>query len=69
MVSEHPEHGRCPHCDSLRLHKSGTVYTREGARQRYYCRACHKTTIKPKLQLDLPLKAQGARRARTPDRG
>jgi hypothetical protein len=60
MRHEHPEHGRCPHCNSVRLHKSGTVYVREGPRQRYYCRACHRTTIKPKLQLNLPLDGREA---------
>ena len=58
MNHEHPEHGRCPHCNSLRLHKSGIVYVKEGPRQRYYCRACHRTTIKPKLQLDLPIEGE-----------
>ena len=57
MKYQHPENGRCPHCNSMRLHKSGTVYVKEGPRQRYYCRACHRTTIRPRLQLDLPLNA------------
>jgi len=28
---------------------------RDGSRQRYYCRVCHRTTTKPKLQLGMPL--------------
>lgn len=58
MAREHPENGRCPFCSSLRLHKSGVVYVKDGTRQRFYCRTCHRTTTKPRLQLDLPLDRQ-----------
>lgn len=37
----------CPFCGSERLIKSGIAFTKEGERQRYQCRGCHRHTINP----------------------
>jgi hypothetical protein len=37
----------CPHCKSKRMNKSGWRYSSKQLRQSYYCRDCHRITIKP----------------------
>lgn len=37
----------CPHCESRRLNKSGWRYSSKELRQSYYCRDCHRITVKP----------------------
>lgn len=39
---------RCPHCKSDRLNKAGMRYS-GSLRQSYYCRDCHKITVKPEI--------------------
>lgn len=41
---------KCPHCDSLRLNKTGVDKHGERSYQRYYCRDCYRITTKPILK-------------------
>lgn len=41
------ENNKCPYCKSDRLWNAGKAYDKNGKRQRFYCRDCHKYTIKP----------------------
>lgn len=37
----------CPNCKAQRLNKVGFLWSGQNKRQRYVCRDCHKTTIRP----------------------
>lgn len=37
----------CPKCGSKKMVKGGFDYRKDGAVQRYYCKGCHKYTVKP----------------------
>jgi transposase-like protein len=37
----------CPHCNSVRLNKSGFMWSGRNKRQRYTCLDCHRATIIP----------------------
>jgi len=45
--------GSCPYCGSSRLIKSGKAYFRDGMRQNFCCKDCHRRTTKPNKQLEL----------------
>lgn len=45
--------GICPYCGSPRLIKAGVAFFREGTRQNYSCKDCHRRTTKPNKQLEL----------------
>lgn len=40
----------CPTCKKPRLNKMGFLWSGHNKRQRYVCRECHSTTIKPEIK-------------------
>jgi len=45
---QHDNHnGNCPYCGSPRIIKAGVAYFREGKRQNFSCKDCHRRTTKP----------------------
>lgn len=53
LKPEQLTNGFCPNCGSRYLIKTGKVYDKLGAHQRYHCRDCGRYTKSPRLQLEL----------------